>query len=145
MEHPERFVRGGDCGLFFAELCEDAAGALRVQECNLQAVGTLAGSLVDEAETLCVAEGQRVGYTILHLEGDVVDATAAVVQELLYGALGSCGFQQFQLHLTHLHEGGLHFLVFYHFFLVDVQTQDILEIRTYCLDALHGNTKMFTA
>ena len=70
-----------------AELGEDAHGALRVQEGDLQTVGTLAGSLVDEADALLADLSQSVGYAVLYAESYVVYAFVALVEPLLDGAL----------------------------------------------------------
>ena len=129
--------------LFFAELCQDAASRFRVQECDVQTIGTIAGSLVDEANALLVAHSQSLGDTILDLKGNVVNTLATIVQELLYGAFGASGFQQFQLNFANLQESGLYFLVLNNFGLVNLQAQYVLEIGQYGVDALYGNAQMF--
>ena len=108
----------------------------------MEAICTLTGSLVDETYTLCVAKGQCLSHAILNLEGYVVNTTATIVEELLYGALGAGGLQELQFHLTDLHEGSLHLLVFYDLSLIDLRAQYVTELGQYGIDALYGNTQM---
>ena len=116
-----------------------------MQEGNVQTIGTLARSLVNEAYALLVTHGKSFAHTILHLECYMMNATSAVVQELLYGALGACGLQQFQFNLANLQEGSLYLLVFHHFGLVDIKSQYIAEIGQHGINALHGNAQVFNA
>ena len=66
-----------------------------MQERDVETVGSLAGGLVYEAQAFLVAHGESLAHSVLHLECYVVYTAAAVVQELLYCALGACGLQQF--------------------------------------------------
>lgn len=112
-----------------------------MQESNLQAVCTATGSLVDKADTLGIALSQRIGNTILNLEGYVVNALAAIVQELLNGALGACGLQQLNLDLTNLQEGGLYLLILYYLLLVELKAQNVCVVRQYVSNALNSNAE----
>ena len=116
-----------------------------MKECDVQSVGTIAGSLVNEADALLVAHGESFAYAILNLEGNMVNALATVVEELLYGAFGASGLQELQLHFAHLQEGGLYLLVFYNFSLVNLQTENVLEEGQYSVDALNGNAQVLNA
>ena len=127
----------------FAELCEDADGAFRMQESNLQTVSALAGSLVDEADTLAVALSESFSHAVLDAESDMMNAATAVVEILLNSAFWACGLQQFQLHFANLQEGGLDLLVFNNFGLVALQTQNVFEIGKNLVNALHGDAQMF--
>ena len=125
--------------LFFAKFGQDSACALRVKECDVEAVGTVSGSLVDEANAFAVAHCQCFAHSVFHLEGYVMNALAAVVEELLYGAFGAGGFQKLKLHFANLQEGCLYFLVFYNFCLVNLQSEHVLEVGLYFVDALNGD------
>ena len=113
-----------------------------MQEGNVQAIGTLAGSFVDKADALLVAHGQSLAHAILNLEGYVMDTATTVVEILLDGALGARGLQQLQLHLTNLHEGGLHFLVLNNFGLVNFQAQYVAEVGHNGVNRLNGDAQM---
>ena len=76
-----------------------------MQECDAQTVGTFTWSLVDEADAFAVAHGESFAYAVFNLESNVVNATTAVIEELLYGALRASGFQEFQLYFAHFQEG----------------------------------------
>ena len=58
-----------------------------MQESNVQTFGTLTWLLVDEADTLAVALGQCVGYTVLDAESYMVDTLVTFVKPFLNGAL----------------------------------------------------------
>ena len=93
-----------------------------MKECNVQAVCSITWSLVNQSDTLFVAHSQSFCYAVFYLEGYMVNAFAAIVQELLYCALRTCGLQQFQLNFANLQEGCLNLLVFYNFCFVNLQT-----------------------
>ena len=131
--------------LFFAKLGQDAASALWMEESDMQTVGTVAGSLVNKADTLAVAHSESLAHTVLYLEGNMVDAPAAVVEELLHSALGACGLQELELHLTDLKESGLYLLVFYNFCFVNLQAENVLEKGQYVFDLLNGDAQVFNA
>lgn len=116
-----------------------------MKECDVQAVSAVAGSLVDETDALAVAHSESFAHTILNLEGNMVNALAAIVEELLYGAFGACGLQELQLHFANLHESGLYLLVFYNFCFVNLQTENVLEEGQYSVDALNGNAQVLNA
>ena len=111
-----------------AEFGEDTAGGFRVSEADHEVLGAGAGGLVDEAHFLGgqLVEGfVGVGYR----EGDVVDALAAVLDELRDGALRTCRLQELDLGLAHLEEGGLYLLVGDLFDVVAFHPEDVLVIR----------------
>ena len=116
-----------------------------MEECNLEAIGAAAWSLVDEADAFAVAHGQGFADTVFYLEGYMVHASAAIVEVLLHGALGAGGLEELELHFTDLKEGGLHFLVFDNFGLVDFKSEDVLEIGEDSVDALYGDAQVFNA
>ena len=93
-----------------------------MEECDVQTVGTVTGSLVDEADALAVAHGECFAHTVFNLEGNMVNALATVVEELLNGAFGACGLQEFQLNFADLEESSLYLLVFYNLDVVALQT-----------------------
>ena len=51
-----------------AELGQNRLGRLRVEERDVEAVGSLARSLVDDADTLLLYLGQSVGHAVLDSE-----------------------------------------------------------------------------
>ena len=127
---------GGVLLLFFAQFCQNAAGALRVQESDVQAVCAVARSLVNEAKSLAVAQGECFANAVFNLEGNMVNALAAIVEELLHGALGASRLQEFQFHFANLEEGCLYFLVFYNLCFVHFQSEHVAEVRQYLVNAL---------
>ena len=82
----------------FTKFCQDAAGALRMQEGDVETLGTLAGLLVDEAHTFVADLSQGIGHPILNAEGYMVHTLVTLVEPFLNGALGRCGLQQFSPH-----------------------------------------------
>ena len=116
-----------------------------MEESDVEAVSALSGSLVDEADALLVAHGEGLAHAVFHLEGHVVNATAAVVQVLLDGPFGASGLQSFELHFIDLEGGGLHLLVFYNFCFVNLQAENVLEIGQNFVDALYGDAQMLNA
>jgi hypothetical protein len=131
--------------LFLTQLGQDAASALGVQEGNLQAVGTIAGSLVDKAYAIGVTLSQSFCYTILNLEGNVMNATATIVKELLYGTLGTCWLEQLNLHFANLEESGLYLLVLNNLFLVELQTENVGIVGENLSNVLDSNAQMFNS
>lgn len=111
----------------------------------MEAVSALSGSLVDETDALLVAHGEGFAHAVFHLEGNMVNASATIVQELLDGAFGASRLQEFELHLTHLQESGLYLLVFYNFSFVNLQSENVLEIGQYGVDTLYGDAQMLNA
>ena len=101
-----------------------------MQEGNVEALGALAGSSVDQTDTLFGSISQA-GCDVVGLESDVVYTTAAAVllYEFCYSALFAGGFQKFQLNLTDAEEGSLDFLVFYNLDVVAFQAKYIFVIR----------------
>ena len=131
--------------LFLAKFCENTAGALWMQESNLQVVCTAAGSFVYKTDAMFLALCQCVSHSIFNLECNMMYTAAAIVKELLYGAVGACWFEKLNLDLAYLQEGCLYFLILYYFFLVELQTQDVCIVRKRICNALNGNAEMFNA
>ena len=132
-------------GLFvgiLAEFGEDSDGALRMQECDVEAVSTFAGSGINEADSLLIALGKRTCHAVFNAEGHMVYALVALVEPFLDGALGACGLEEFQLDLTDLEEGSLNFLILDHFGLVTFQSKDIFEIRQHLINTLYSNAQV---
>ena len=111
----------------------------------MEAVGTITGSLIDEANALTVAHSERFAHSVFHLEGNMMNASATIVEELLNGAFGASWLEKFDLHFAHLHESGLYLLVFYNFSFVNFQAENVLEIGQYFVDALYGDAQMLNA
>lgn len=107
---------GGLFGLL-AELDEGSAGALGVEEGNVETFGALAGSLVDNAAAFAFELAQGVGDSVGDVERDVLDASAAAVagNKLGYGAVFRGAFQELELGLPQAEECGAHLLVSYFF------------------------------
>ena len=133
------------CPLFFTQLSEDAASALGMQESDFQTVCTTAGSLVDKADAVCFALCQSLCYTVFNLEGNVVNATAAIVKELLDGALGAGGLEQLNLDFANLKESGLYLLVFNNLLLVELQTENVGVVGENLCDVLDSNAQVFNS
>jgi xanthine/uracil/vitamin C permease (AzgA family) len=131
--------------LFFAKFSQNAASALWMEECDVETVGTITGSLVDKTNALAVAHCESFAHSVFHLEGNVMNASAAVVEELLNGAFRASRLEKFNLHFAHLEESGLHLLVFYNLCFVNLQAENVLEIGQYFVDALHGDAQMLNA
>jgi len=72
----------------FAEFCENTASRLRMQEGDVQALGTLTRLLVNEAYALLRHFCQTFGNTVLYAESYMVNTLIALVEPLLDGALG---------------------------------------------------------
>lgn len=100
-----------------AEFDQCTYGRLGMEESDVEAFGTFAGSLVDESATL----GFNFVESVLHAIGDgechVLDAAAAavVLDEFRDGAFGSGAFEELELGLAYFEEGGADFLVGYFF------------------------------
>ena len=58
-----------------------------MQESDVKALGTLARSLVNEADTLLANLSQGIGYAILNTEGNMVNTLVTLVEPLLNSAL----------------------------------------------------------
>ena len=114
-----------------------------MQEGNLQTISTATGSFVDKTDAICIALCQSLGYTILYLEGYMVNATATIVQELLDGAFGACGLQQLNFYFAYLEECGLYLLVLNNLFLVELQSENVGVVGENFCNVLDGNAQMF--
>ena len=99
-----------------------------MQEGNVQTLGTLAGLLVNEANSLTVTLYEGFLHAILYAECNVVYALVTFVEPLLDGAIGACRLQQFQLYLATFQESSLYFLVFYYFCCITLQAQHLSEV-----------------
>ena len=129
--------------LFLAEFCKDAASALGMQEGNLQTISTATGSFVNKADAVCLALCQSLGYTILYLEGYMVNASATIVQEFLDSAFWACGFQQLDFYFTDFEKCGLYLLVLYNLFLVELQSKNVSVVGENFSNVLDGYAQMF--
>lgn len=128
--------------LWFAEFGEDACSALWVQECNHHVFSTWTWSLIDEAQTLCVALSQCVGHSVFYSECYVVNTASAVLKEFGNCTLRACWLKEFEFYFAYLQESGLYFLVSYFFYCVALQSQCVLEIRENFVDALDCDAKV---
>ena len=131
-------------GLFAAELGEDAEGVLGVQEANLQAFGTGAALLVDQADTLLLGIVQGL-VGVLHSEGDVVHATftAVLLNKTCDGAFGAGGFEKLNLDVAAAEERGLHFLVGDLFDGVAFQSHNVLPVADGFLKVRYSDADVF--
>lgn len=129
----------------FAELHQRAAGALGVEERDIQAFSTLAGSLVDELATLFRSLGQGIGHSVGHGESDMLDAAAATVlfDKLADCALGGGTFEKLDLGLAYLKKGGAHFLVGNFFDCEALETEYIFIERNSLFQIRHCDTYVF--
>ena len=110
-----------------------------MQESDVQVLSTLARFLVNQTDTLLADFSKCVGNTIFYAECHMMYTFVALVKPFLNGALRRCWLQQFQFYLTALQEGGLYFLVFYNFCLVNLQSEYVLEEGQHFVDALNGD------
>ena len=83
-----------------------------MQECDVEAFRTMAGSLVDEHNAFLFGIFE-LGRQVFHGKGHVLDALAFLLDEFADRAVRSGGFQQFDLGLTYLEESGADFLFGY--------------------------------
>ncbi len=128
-----------------AELGQHGLGALGMQESYLQAVGAFARSLVDQAYSLLLALFQSVGHTVLNGECHMVHAAASSVflNELGDCAVGARGFQELDLRVAGLEEGGGYLLVLYNFLFVAFQTQNFFIVLDSLCQIGHCYTDVF--
>ena len=77
-----------------------------MKESYVEALGTLAWSLVDELAAFLLNFGKSVGYAVLDGKCDVLDAAEAAVvgDKLADRALGSCALKKLDLCLTDAEE-----------------------------------------
>ena len=111
----------------------------------MEAVSTISGSLIDEADALTVAHCEGFAHSVFHLEGNMVNALATIVEELLNGAFRASRLEKFELHFADLEESGLNFLVFYCLCFVNFQSENVAEVGQNFVDALHGDAQMLNA
>lgn len=124
-----------------AELGEDTEGALGVEEADVQTFSALAGVLVDELYTLVCHFCERfVG--VRHGEGNVVDPFTALFDELGDGAFRRGCFEELDLGLSDLEEGGLYLLISYFFDVVALEPEDTFVVGQGLFDTLDSDTKM---
>ena len=83
-------------GLFrmFTKFSQYTCSALRMKEGNVQLLGTLAWSLVNQTNALFGYFCQRICYTVFDAESDVMNTLVTFVKPLLNSALRRCGLQQ---------------------------------------------------
>lgn len=113
-----------------------------MQEGDVEAFSAWARLLVDQLHTFrCgfVKGGLYIGRS----KGDVMDAFAALLDELGDGALRAGRLQKLDLRLAKLEEGGLNLLVFHNLDVVTLSAQYFFVVRQLFLDALHGDAEMF--
>ena len=79
-----------------------------MEESDLQAVGAFAGSFVDSADSLLLTLCESFGYAALYCECHMVHAALAAVllDEFGDGAVGAGGFEELDLCVAYLEEGG---------------------------------------
>ena len=114
-----------------------------MEEGNVQALGTLAGSLVDKADAGSITLGKSFSYAIFYGKCYVVYTSALVLDELGDGALLRCGLEELNLGFAYHKERGAHLLVFYCLDVVALQTQYVLVVGECLLDALDSNAEVF--
>ncbi len=135
-------------GLFvrvLAELCEHGLSAFGVEECDLQAVGAGARSLVDCADTLLLTFGQSVGHSVFYSESEVVHTSLAAV---FLDELGDCrvrgsGFGQLDFSVAELEESSSHLLVGHYLLLVALEAQNVFIILDSLFKIWHGDADVF--
>ena len=71
-----------------AELGKNSTSRFRVQEGDVQLLGSLAGCLVDQANAQAVAFGKCVGHAVFDAEGHVMNTVVTFVEPFLDGAFG---------------------------------------------------------
>jgi len=71
-----------------------------MEEGDVQPLSTLAGSLVNQTDTLLRNFSEGIGNAVLNAEGYVMNALVAFVNPLLDSALWGCWLQQFEFHLA---------------------------------------------
>ena len=74
-----------------AQLRQNTTGALRMKEGNVQTLSTLAGLLINEADTLLADLGKTFGNTIFYAECYMMNAFVALVKPLLDVLSGDVG------------------------------------------------------
>ena len=114
-----------------------------MQEGDAQSFGTLAGSLVDEADAKFFGFFE-VAFKVLDGESDVVHTAFAVVllDESGDGAFGAGGFQKFDFGLTAAKESGLHFLVGYFFNGIALGAKQLFKERNGLVQTRNGDSNV---
>ena len=93
-----------------AQFSEHAEGGLGMKEGNLFVASAVEGFVVDEfdASLRCLRE---LGNNVIGAKGNVMDAAIGVfLQELGDRAFRIGGFEQFDVNIANVKEGGSHFL-----------------------------------
>ena len=80
----------------FTEFYQSTARSLGVNESDVQALSAFAGSFVNHAATFFLNLVERIGHTVFHGKGNVLNAAAAAVLLNEFGdcAIGTCGFEK---------------------------------------------------
>src|SRR5574344_368145 len=113
-----------------------------MKECDIEILGTLAWSLVNQAQSLFITLCQCIGNAILNTESHMVNTMVALVEPLLDCALRRCRLKQFELHLSTFQECGLHLLVGHFLYCITLQSQYILKVRERFFDTLDTNAQV---
>ena len=108
-----------------------------MQEAYHHVLSTWAWGLVDEANVLALAFYECLGNAVFYGEGYVVNAFATLLKPFSHGAVGRCWLKELKFYLTHLQEGGLHFLVGYLLNGVALKSEYVLKEREHSFDALN--------
>lgn len=137
-------VGWGSLGLF-AQFDERAACALGVEEGDVEALGALAGSLVDEAAALFFQFAQGVGHAVGDVQGHVLNAAAAAVvgNELADGAVVRRALEQLDFGLADAEKCGAHLLVGNFFDCEALDAQHVLVERNGFVERGHGDADVF--
>lgn len=127
---------------FFADFGENSAGAFRVEETDIEAFGTLAGALVNQADALFAKFREGVGG-IVNAVSDVMDAFAALFNESGDGALFGSGFQKLDFGLSNHEKGGFNLLVGHLFNGVALQSKHVFVKGNCIFQTLNGDANVF--
>ena len=112
-----------------------------MQEGDGQALGALAGGLVDQADALGLGVGELL-LDVLAGQRHVVNADTAVFDELGDRGLLRRGLQQFDLGLPQHEERRADLLIGHLLDGVTLQSQYVFPIGNRLVETLHGDAKM---
>ena len=112
-----------------------------MEERDVEAFSAAAGSLVDNAATFFLNFSEGVSYAVLDGESDVLDAATTAV---LFDKFGDCAvfgsaFEELNLCLTDLEEGGANFLVSYFFDGEAFETEHVFIERDCLFERRYGD------
>ena len=116
-----------------------------MNEGDVQAFSTLAGSFVKNATILVLNLLECIGNTVLNTECDVLDSatTTVLLNELGDSAVGASGLEKLYLSLTYFEESGSYVLVLYLFDCKAFETEKFLIERYSLVKACDCYTNMF--